>query len=221
MSILAESLWREFPASTRPALHGVSLEIESGATAIVLGPSGSGKSTLLNLLGGLDQPTRGTVRVLGHELSAMNEKLLANLRGRQIGIMFQHHFLPAGMTARDTVAAPLLWTKQLSPRKAGKRALEILTRLGLVEDEIERPVQHLSGGQRQRVAFARAIAPGPAVLLCDEPIAQLDSDTASVLITALKDWATDGNRTIVIASHEPIAEFDDAVHYQLDRGELV
>jgi ABC-type lipoprotein export system ATPase subunit len=206
VAVRVKNLIRRYPEKASPALASLTFELEAGARLLVAGPSGSGKSTLLHLLGGLDRPDSGSIEIAGNRLDKLPEGELARMRGRLVGVVFQHHLLPAGLTAEETVAAPLLWTRGMTPAEATRRAGVALESVGLTEEEWHRPVQNLSGGQRQRVALARAVAPDPPVLLADEPTAQLDAKAATVVTQLMLEWANRPNKTLVVASHQPILD---------------
>lgn len=176
---------------------------------------------MLSLIGGLDRLASGSLSVGGLDLRRASAGELAHFRGRVAGFVFQHHFLPPGLKAREAVAAPLLWTQGESPGRAAKRAEELLLGLGFTIEEARRPVERLSGGQRQRVAFARAIAPGPRLLLADEPTAQLDDETASRLLEALLDWSAVKGRTLVLAAHQHYGAFENQFRVvRLEEGRI-
>ncbi len=221
LAIEAKNLARTFPGASRPALDAVTLRVEEGERILLTGPSGSGKSTLLNLIGGLDRADSGLLHVNGVDFAKLGEAALAQIRGREVGVVFQHHFLPTGLTAEEAVAAPLLWIGNLSPGEALREAREHLSLLGLTKEEHRRPVQNLSGGQRQRVAFARAVAPGPTILLADEPTAQLDNATAQLLLDQIFDWSAGPGRTLILASHHHLDAWRDGRTISMRDGRLV
>ena len=183
------------------ALRGVSLDIEPGEFTVLMGPSGSGKSTLLNLIGGLDKPTAGSVEIEGADLAAMTPAERSDLRRDRLGFIFQAYNLIPVLTAAENAEFVLqLQGKPSDERRA--RAMETLEVVGLKGMEGRRP-NELSGGQQQRVAVARAIAGDPALVLADEPTANLDSTTSNELIATMKHLNTEYGVTFVFATHDP------------------
>ncbi|GIX13657.1 MAG: ABC transporter [Paracoccaceae bacterium] len=179
-------------------LRGIDLDIARGEAVGLVGPSGSGKSSLLMIMGGLEHATGGQVQVLGHDLSAMDEDALARFRCAHMGVVFQSFHLIPTMTALENVATPL---ELAGRRDAFDRAAEELARVGLGARMHHYPAQ-LSGGEQQRVALARAAAPGPALLLADEPTGNLDGATGAVIMDLLFDLRARG-ATLVLVTHEP------------------
>ena len=182
------------------ALDGITLRIEKGAFMVIMGPSGSGKSTLLNLIGGLDWPTSGSIRVDDEEIAALDENALAAYRRNKLGFVFQSFNLVSSMTAEENVGFPLRFSGiKSSVRKA--RAREKLEQVGLADRFNHKPTE-LSGGQQQRVAIARALINDPALILADEPTGNLDTSSGTAIMQALVDLQKAG-KTILVATHDP------------------
>jgi putative ABC transport system ATP-binding protein len=202
MIIATTNLGKTFAgaAGELPALAGVDLAVPAGELLAIQGKSGSGKSTLLHLLGGLDRPTHGELRVAGEDLAALSEKQLAAWRGRQIGFVFQFFQLMPTLTALENVMLPMDFRRVLPGRERRPRALALLERMGVADQAAKLPGA-LSGGQQQRVAIARALANDPPLLLADEPTGNLDSVTAAAMIGLFRGLAAEG-KTILLATHD-------------------
>ena len=183
------------------SVRGLSRDYQQGEHTVLMGPSGSGKSTLLNLIGGLDKPTAGSVEIEGADLAAMTPAERSDLRRDRLGFIFQAYNLIPVLTAAENAEFVLqLQGKPSDERRA--RAMETLEVVGLKGMEGRRP-NELSGGQQQRVAVARAIAGDPALVLADEPTANLDSTTSDELIATMKHLNTEYGVTFVFATHDP------------------
>jgi putative ABC transport system ATP-binding protein len=181
------------------ALRGIDLEIKEGEFVAIIGPSGSGKSTLMHMIGILDQPTSGVVKLEGSDVESLPEEKLAELRNKHIGFVFQAFNLLPKTSAVENVELPLIYSNVTASERR-KRAIEALETVGLGERLDHTPAQ-LSGGQQQRVAIARALVTKPTLILADEPTGNLDSRAGDEIIKLLKDLNKKGN-TIVLVTHE-------------------
>ena len=209
MSILtAEHLIKQYgrePNIVR-ALDDVSLSVEAGEFVAIIGSSGSGKSTLLNMLGGLDRPTSGSVRVDNFELNKLSDEDLTVFRRQRIGFVFQNYNLVPVLNVYENITMPI----RLDGKQADESFLGEITSLLGLEDKLSRIPNMLSGGQQQRVAIARALAGKPAIVLADEPTGNLDSKTGDEVIRLLKETGRRFRQTIVMITHNPeIAEQAD------------
>lgn len=183
------------------ALRGVSLSINSGEFTALVGPSGSGKTTLLQMIGCLDQPTSGRVTVDGKEVTSLNRNQRADMRKGHIGFIFQFFALIPTLTAYENVEMPLL-LNGFSPKDRNERVMELLKAVDLTDRANNRPDQ-LSGGQQQRIAIARALAPKPALILADEPTANLDTENGKQVMEIMKKLNQETGETFVFATHDP------------------
>ena len=182
------------------AVDGVSLNIEEGEFTAIVGPSGSGKTTLLNIIGGLDTPNRGSVKVASHELTGMSKSDLIDFRLQNIGFVFQSYNLIPVLTAYENIEfVMLLQNRSLKERK--QRVEELLEAVGIAEKSKKRPSQ-LSGGQQQRVAVARALAPKPKFILADEPTANLDSKSTTRLLDIMEQLNLKEGITFLFSTHD-------------------
>jgi len=202
------------------ALKDVNLTLEEGKFLGVTGPSGSGKSTLMNLLGGLDTPSSGTIKVQGKFISELNKEELALYRRYQVGMIFQTFNIISSYTALDNVAFPLLFAG-VPKKERNRRAGEMLTKVGLYPRKDHRPAE-LSGGEQQRVAIARALVNQPKILLADEPTGNLDTGTSRQIVQMLSELNRKQGLTVIMISHEQalLSEFADNIIHLRD-GEVV
>ena len=199
------------------ALDGVNLEIEAGKFVAIIGTSGSGKSTLLNMLGGLDNPTSGTVTIGNTELSKLKDEQLTVFRRRRIGFIFQNYNLIPTLNVWENIVFPIAMDGQKPDKKFIK---EIVQLLGL-EQKIHSLPNNLSGGQQQRVAIARALASKPNIILADEPTGNLDSKTSDNVIALLHITSQKFHQTIIMITHNPeIAQMTDQT-IRIEDGRIV
>jgi ABC-type lipoprotein export system ATPase subunit len=209
--------YRVGPSTVR-ALDGVDLEVRRGELLAVLGVSGSGKSTLLHLLGGLDTPTSGTVRVEGRDLARFGSYQRTVYRRTTVGLVFQSYYLVPSLTAQQNVALALTFQGTFGPERR-QRAAEAIRRVGLAERAGHRPGQ-LSGGEQQRVALARAIVHTPPLLLADEPTGNLDRTTAARIAQLLLDLQKQDQMMLIVVTHSDRLAALMSRQLELDEGRL-
>jgi putative ABC transport system ATP-binding protein len=201
------------------ALKNINLEVDAGEFVAVMGPSGCGKSTLLNIMGLLDQPTRGDVEIADNSVAKFGDRRLARMRNSKIGFIFQSFHLINDLSVRDNVEIPLLYRKMSSSERK-RRALEALEKVGLKARTKHFPNQ-LSGGQRQRVAIARAIVGNPEIILADEPTGNLDSVMGAEIMDILVGLNKNENATIIMVTHdEHLAKQTERIVRLFDGGQV-
>jgi putative ABC transport system ATP-binding protein len=200
-------------------LKDLHLEVPEGEFLALMGPSGSGKSTLLNLIGGLDQPSRGSVMVGNERLDQMSDARLASWRARHVGFVFQLYNLLPVLSAERNVELPLLLT-HLSARERKKHVETALAVVGLSHRAKHYP-RTMSGGEQQRVGIARAIVTDPTLLLCDEPTGDLDRKSGDEILELLQALNKEHNKTIIMVTHDPLAAERATRTVHLDKGQLV
>jgi putative ABC transport system ATP-binding protein len=219
--IVARNLDKTFRRGSEDirVLQGLNLDVDAGDFVAFMGPSGSGKTTLLNLLGGLDVPSHGSIRVAGDEITSMSASKLTSWRARHVGFVFQMFNLMPVLTAFQNVELPLLLTRL--GRSERRRHVEAALALVSLADRMHHYPRQLSGGQEQRVAIARAIVSDPTFLLCDEPTGDLDRRSADEVLALLDRLVRDHKKTILLVTHDPrAAEYCDYILH-LDKGVLV
>ena len=202
IAVQAENIHKSYVlgATAVGALRGVDLSVMRGEFVALMGPSGCGKTTLLNLIGALDTPSRGTLRVDGVALETLSEDQLADLRRDRIGVVFQFFNLIPTLSARENIEIPMQF-KGLDRERRRERSLALLARVGL-KDRAEHKPAELSGGEQQRVSIARALANQPALVLLDEPTGDLDSATGKEIMALLRDLNQQEKVTMVVATHD-------------------
>lgn len=206
VAIQTDELWRIYKLGDQeiPALRGVNLQINAGSFISLKGRSGSGKTTLLNCLGGLDQPTKGTVRIFGEEIDKWNERQLTLWRRHQVGFIFQSLGLLPALSAYENIELMLRMTGAKAKERR-QRTLECLELVGLTKWRDHRPYE-MSGGQQQRVAVARALANSPQMIIADEPTGELDTRTASEILGLFQAIVREYDVTMLMATHDSLSD---------------
>ena len=202
------------------ALQGVSFDIEAGSFLAFVGPSGSGKTTLLNLIGCLDKPTSGSLQVGGVDVLNLTRRQAAEFRGQHIGFIFQSFNLIGVLTAFENVEYPLVMVQELRPAERRERVLKALKAVGMLEQKNQMPEQ-LSGGQKQRVAIARALVTQPQLVLADEPTANLDHETAYMILRLMKQMRDNFGITFMFSTHDTRIIGEAEIIYTLEDGCLL
>jgi putative ABC transport system ATP-binding protein len=201
------------------ALQGVSFDVDAGSFLAFVGPSGSGKTTLLNLVGCLDRPTSGSLTVAGANVAQLDRRSAAAFRGNNIGFIFQSFNLVPVLSAFENVEYPLVMVQDCPPAERQDRVLKALNAVGMLEQKTQAPDQ-LSGGQKQRVAIARALVTNPKLVLADEPTANLDHETAYMILRLMKRMRDDFGTTFVFSTHDTRIIGEAEIVYTLDDGRL-
>ena len=217
-----ENVHKQYESADRdpvPVLHGISLTVQCGDSLAIVGPSGSGKSTLLNILGSLDSPTRGSIRLDGEELAHLPEQKLAAIRSQKIGFVFQSHHLLPQCSVLENILVPTLAATGRAPASALERAKQLLERVGLEHRVDHRPAQ-LSGGECQRVAVVRALINRPSLILADEPTGALDHSTAESLADLLVELNRDEHVTLIVVTHSEELAAKMGTTHQLQDGQF-
>lgn len=203
---------------TIEVLHQLDLEVPAGQFLALMGPSGSGKTTLLNLIGGLDRPTTGEIRVAGERVDQLSSGALAKWRARHVGFIFQFYNLMPMLSAERNIELPLLLTP-LSSAQRKRNVAAALELVGLTSHAKHRPAE-LSGGQQQRVAIARALIADPTLLVCDEPTGDLDRASASDILELLQMLSGQQHKTIIVVTHDQKAADYASRILHMDKGQL-
>jgi len=220
--VVAEQIQKDYQIGevALRALSGVSFEIEPASFVSFVGPSGSGKTTLLNLVGCLDKPTGGALRVADTDVLSLDRKQSASFRGANIGFIFQDFNLIPVLTVYENIEYPLLMVQNIPPEERKKRIDKLLEEVGMADQKDKYPDQ-ISGGQKQRVAVARALVTNPKLVLADEPTANLDHKTAYMVIGLMKKMRDEFKTTFIFSTHDQKIVGEAEIIYTLEDGEIV
>ena len=219
--LIAEDIGKNYQVGevVIPALRGVSFEIDPASFVSFIGPSGSGKTTLLNLIGCLDMPTSGRLTVAGADVGTLDRKQSASFRGANIGFIFQDFNLLPVLTVYENIEYPLLMVQKVPPGERRKRVTALLEAVGMADQRDKYPDQ-ISGGQKQRVAVARALVTNPKLVLADEPTANLDHQTAYMVLNLMKKMRDEFKTTFIFSTHDQKIVGEAEIIYLLEDGEL-
>jgi len=219
--LIAENIGKNYQVGevVIPALRGVSFEIEPASFVSFIGPSGSGKTTLLNLIGCLDKPTSGRLTVAGADVGTLDRKQSATFRGANIGFIFQDFNLLPVLTVYENIEYPLLMVQKVPSGERRKRVTALLEAVGMADQKDKYPDQ-ISGGQKQRVAVARALVTNPKLVLADEPTANLDHQTAYMVLDLMKKMRNEFKTTFIFSTHDQKIVSEAEIIYMLEDGEL-
>ena len=219
--IKLEDVWKIYKMGNSyvNALQGLNVEIKKGEFVAIMGPSGSGKSTAVNMVGCLDVPTKGRILLNNKDISIVSESELAQIRGKKIGFIFQQFNLINNLTALENITLPMMF-QNIAQKERIDRGKKLLEMVGLKDRMHHKPTE-LSGGQQQRVAIARALANDPEVILADEPTGNLDSKTGVMVIQFLQKLHKEGNKTIIMVTHDSnVAKVAERIEYLKD-GKII
>ncbi len=219
--LIAENIGKNYQVGevVIPALRGVSFEIEPASFVSFIGPSGSGKTTLLNLIGCLDTPTTGRLTVAGADVGTLDRRQGAVFRGTNIGFIFQDFNLLPVLTVYENIEYPLLMVQKVPSGERRKRVTALLEAVGMADQKDKYPDQ-ISGGQKQRVAVARALVTNPKLVLADEPTANLDHQTAYMVLDLMKKMRNEFKTTFIFSTHDQKIVSEAEIIYMLEDGEL-